>query len=287
MRPDLGAHQLGGVGIALLRHDRGAGGEAVGKPHEAELRRHPDHDLLGQPREVHGRDRRRCQRLQGEVAVGDAVERIGGRPIEAQRFRRHVPVDGKRRAGQGGGTQRALVEALARIAKPAAVARQHLHIGQQMVAEGHGLGGLQMREAGHHQVAMRLRLARERELEGGQRRIGAVDPVAHVELEVGRDLVVARAGRVQPPGRLADQLLEPALHVHVHVLERARELEAASHDLLQHLVETGVDLPGVVLGDDTLRRQHRRVRLGGADVLRGQSLVEADGGVYLLHHFCR
>ena len=25
----LGAHQLGGVGVALLRHDRGAGGEGV------------------------------------------------------------------------------------------------------------------------------------------------------------------------------------------------------------------------------------------------------------------
>ncbi len=39
----------------------------------------------------------------------------------------------------------------------------------------------------------------------------------------------------------------------------------------------------VVFADDALLGQHRGVRLRGADVLRGQTLVEADGGVYLLH----
>ena len=113
--PDLGAHQLGRIGVALLRHDRGAGGELVGEAHEAELRRHPQHDLLGEAREVHGRDRRRGQRLQHEVAVGDGVERVGRRPVEAERLGGHVPVDGKRGAGQRGGAQRALVEPRAGI----------------------------------------------------------------------------------------------------------------------------------------------------------------------------
>ncbi len=64
----------------------------------------------------------------------------------------------------------------------------------------------------------------------------------------------------------------------------AREkVKRAGLDLGQHAVEAGVDLLGVVLGDDALRRQHRGMRLGGADVLGRQSLVEADGGVYLLH----
>ena len=76
-----------------------------------------------------------------------------------------------------------------------------------MVAEGHGLRRLQMREARHDHVAMRLRLARERELQARQAPASApLDPVAHVELEVGRHLVVARARRVQPAGRRADQV---------------------------------------------------------------------------------
>ena len=45
--------------------------------------------------------------------------------------------------------------------------------------------------------------------------------VAHPQPEIGRHLVVARARGVQPAGRLADQLGEPALHVHVDVFERA------------------------------------------------------------------
>ena len=212
-----------------------------------------------------------------------ASSELRRRPVEAQRLGRHVPVDGKGGAGERGRAQRAFVEPRAGIREPAAVALEHLDIGQQMVAEGDGLGRLQMREARHRQVEMRLGLARQGELQGGERRVRAVDPVAHIELEVGRHLVVARAGRMQPPGRLADQLLEPALDVHVHVLERAREHEPPGLDLLEHLVEAGVYLLEVLLGDDALGRQHGGMRLGGADVLRRQSLVEVDGGVYLLH----
>ena len=51
-------------------------------------------------------------------------------------------------------------------------------------------------------------------------RVGRVDRVAHPELEIGRDLVVARAGGVQPPRRRADQLGEAVLDMHVDVLER-------------------------------------------------------------------
>ena len=39
----------------------------------------------------------------------------------------------------------------------------------------------------------------------------------------------------------------------------------------------------VLLRDDARIGQHGGMRLRGADVLRGQTLVEADGGVYLLH----
>ena len=41
--PGLAPHQFGGVGIALLRHDRGSGGERIGKFHEAELLAGPNH----------------------------------------------------------------------------------------------------------------------------------------------------------------------------------------------------------------------------------------------------
>ena len=248
-----------------------------------ELGRHPDHDLLGEAGEVHGRDRRGGERLQREVAVRHRVERVGGRTVEAQRLGGRMPVDREGGAGERGGPQRTLVEPRARIGKATTVAGEHLDVGEEVMTEGHGLRRLQVREARHDEIVARLGLARERQLQAGERGIGLVDPVAHVEPEVGRHLVVARAGGVQAAGRLADQLLEAALDVHVHVLERAREHELAGLDLLQHPVEAGPDLAGVVPGDDALGREHGRVRLGGADILGRQRLVEADGGVYLLH----
>src|ERR1035441_5767742 len=62
-----GAHQFGGVGITLLRHHRRAGGELVRQLDKAGERRGPDHDFLGQPRQVHRRDRSGGKRLQDEV----------------------------------------------------------------------------------------------------------------------------------------------------------------------------------------------------------------------------
>ena len=48
-------HQLWHVGVFLLRHDRGAGAEAVRQVDELELRRCPQHQLFGETRQVHHR----------------------------------------------------------------------------------------------------------------------------------------------------------------------------------------------------------------------------------------
>jgi hypothetical protein len=203
------------------------GGEAVRQLDEAELGRGPQHDLFGQPRQMHGRDGRRGQRLEHEVAVGDGIDGIGHRPGKAQRARRHLPVDGKRRAGQRCRPERALVEARARIGEAPPVARQHLDIGQAVVPEGHRLGHLQVGEARHHGRGMVARLFGQGQLQPGRLAVQPVEAVADVEAEIGGDLVVARARGVQPAGRLADQLLEPAFHRHVDVFQRSRKCDPA------------------------------------------------------------
>ena len=73
-----------------------------------------------------------------------------------------------------------------------------------------------------------------------------VDRVAHPEPEVGRHLVVARARGVQPAGGRPDQLGEPALDIHVDVLERAREGEGPRLDLDSDRVEPASDRFGVL-----------------------------------------
>ncbi len=91
----LGPHQFGGVGVALLRHDGRAGGQVVRQGGETEHRRHPDHDLLGQARQVARGDRGCGQAFQREVAVGHGVQTVGHRALEAQVLRRHMAVDGE------------------------------------------------------------------------------------------------------------------------------------------------------------------------------------------------
>jgi hypothetical protein len=75
------------------------------------------------------------------------------------------------------------------------------------------------------------RLLGQRALIGTQRSVDPVDRVADPQPKVGRDLIVTRARRMQPTGRRPDQFAEPALDVHMDVLERALELELARFDL--------------------------------------------------------
>jgi hypothetical protein len=171
------------------------------------------------------------ERLQHEIPVGDGIERIRHRRGEAERLRRHAPVDWERGASQRRSTEGAKVRPLARIGKPATVTRRHFDIGKEMVAKGYGLGDLQMGEARHYGRGVFERLLHERALVGGQRLINLIDRRPDPHPEIGCDLIVARSRGVQPPRRRSDQLGEPALHVHMNVLERPLELELAALDL--------------------------------------------------------
>ena len=179
---------------------------------------------------MHRRDRRRRKRFQHEVAVGDGIERIRHRTIEAECFRGHVAVDREGRAGKRRGAEWAFIEPRPRIPETAAVARGHLHIGEEVMAEGHRLRRLQVGKARHHGRGVRQRLLRECLLIAHERIVERADGGPDPETEIGRHLVVARARGMQPPGRRPDQLGKPAFHVHMDVLQRAAEGEGAGLD---------------------------------------------------------
>jgi len=142
-----------------------------------------------------------------------------------------VAVDREAGAGQRRRAQRAFVHPFACIGEAAEVAGEHLDIGHHVMAEGDRLRRLQMGEARHHPVGRRLGAGQQR----ADQRIKPLDRgvrlIAHPQAEVGRDLIVAAPRRVQTPGRLADDLFQPRLDVHVNVFERGRERELAGLDL--------------------------------------------------------
>ena len=128
----------------------------------------------------------------------------------------------------------------------------------------------------------------ERPLQLGDLAVERVDRVAHPQLEVDRHLVVARARGVQPARRGADELGEPALDIHVNVLERARKGEGSRLDFALDLVRDR---------RRWRRRRPGRRRPGAASIATwacepamscvGQLAVEVDGGVDLLHDLRR
>ena len=156
-----------------------------------------------------------------------------------------------------------------------------------MMAERDGLRGLQVRKARHHHVGARERALGERPLQVGDLAVERVDGVAHPELEIGRDLVVARARGVQAPGRRADQRAEPAFDVHVHVLEGARKFEFAGLDFAFDFVQTLRDGGRVLGADDALRGEHRDMGLGSGYILGAELAVKVDRGVDLFHDLGR
>ena len=152
-----------------------------------------------------------------------------------------------------------------------------------MVAEGHGLGGLQMGEAGHHGVSVLLGLVYQHRLQFLQSLIEGLKTLAHMQLEVCCHLVVARPGGVQAACSRAHKVAQTRFHVHVDVFEVAAEREGAVHEFLFHLVQPVEDFGQVVACDNAAVGQHLSVGTAAGNVLPGQALIEVDGNVDCFH----
>ena len=279
----LAAHQLGYVRVLLLRHDRGAGAEAVGQVHEAELRRGPQHQFLAEAREVGHQQRGEGAELDREIAVGDRVEAVARGCAEAELGRGEFAVDRIAGSGERRGAEWRDVHARAAVEQARVVALQHLVPCQHVVTEGHGLGGLQVREARHDgrglaRGELDQSLLQARELGGD-----GIDLVAQVQAHIGGDLVVARAPGVQLLARDADARGEARLDVHVHVLELHAPLEAAFLDLAADLAEARDDRRVLLRAQQPGAGEHRGVGQRAADVVQREAAVEVHRGGEALH----
>jgi hypothetical protein len=88
---------------------------------------------------------------------------------------------------------------------------------------------------------------------------------------------------VQPPGGVADQLLQALLHVHVDVFERDLELELSLIDLRADALQAVGDGIAVRLRQNALLHQHGGMGERAFDIFLVETLVDVDRGVYLLH----
>ena len=284
----LAAEQFAGVGILLLRHQRGAGAEGVGQLHELELGAAPEDQVLGDARQVHAEQRARRRELDEDVAIGDGVHGVlrDLRPAlgigEAQRLRGKLAVDRQRGAGDGPGAQRAPVGLGRHLGKTPAVAVEHLEPREQVMRQVHRLRPLQVCVAGNEDVAVRPGHGQQRPLGAGdfftEYAAGKLEPQPHV----GRDLVVP-APRGVELGRSGHALRQRLLDVHVNVLELGVPGKLARRDLGVDGIEPGVDGIAFLGSDEADVREHGRVGLAAGDVKRRQAAVERDGLAELQH----
>lgn len=234
------------------------------------------------------RGQARCrQGFHREVAIGDRIEGIALGAVETKGGRGHGAVDRKCRAGERGRAERAFVEALAGIGKPSPVAPEHLDIGQRMMAEGDRLGTLQMGKTRHRGCGMTLGLVEERGLKRAKSMVEFIDGVTDKELEVGRDLIISRACRVQPSSHRSDQLAKPGFDVEVNILILTPERETVFGDFTGNCVEAFEDRFAVVARNDTGSDQHGAVGARTFDVLLGQTPVDIDRCVDRFHRLVR
>ena len=147
---------------------------------------------------------------------------------EAEVARERLAVDREGRAGERRRPERHHVDASRRVAEALAVAREHEHVGEQVVGEQRRAApaaGACSRAWGARRAPRRA--GRARACTAREARVDVPDDVAQIEPLVERDLIVAGAPGVQLAAHRPRELDEPALDVHVDVLELGPEREAA------------------------------------------------------------
>ena len=126
--------------------------DAIVELGERELLAREDDDLLGEPREVHERERAGVQQVAHEVAIGDRVDACSrtsaAKPSSAAV---HGGIERQARAGERAGAERRDVGRVVGAAQPLVVARERPGVRGEVVAEQHRLGALQVRVARQHE----------------------------------------------------------------------------------------------------------------------------------------
>ena len=273
----LAAQQLSHVWIALLGHDARAGGQRLVQGDEAELDGRPQHQILGQPREMHGQAGQRGEMLNEKITIGDCIQTVAAHAREPQRARHILAVQRVWRTGQSAGAQRQDIGARVGVSQPTGVALQHLPIRQQVMPEQDRLRSLQVGVAGHDGCPVPLRRLDERRLHVENARHAFDECRAHEQAHVGGHLVISAARGVQSPGWLADlprQLgLDQAVDVFVLAVEARRTREEVgearddclrvgrrNHALPSEHARVGNAAEHVPLEQAAVNRQRRGVR---------------------------
>ncbi len=131
------------------------------------------------------------------------------------------------------------------------------------------------------------RFLRERSLQITKRGIERIERIAHPQAKIGRHLVIARAGGVQPAGRWADSLRQTGLDIHVDIFQGGSEGKIAGAHVLADRQQPFGDSLRAGRIENARGRKHLAMGEGSLYILLCKALIKPDRRVYLLHDRCR
>ena len=229
----LAADQLGDVGVFLLGHDGGPGGEGVVQLDELELPAAPQDDFLRQAGEVHHAGGHGAGQLDAEIPVGHAVNGVAAGRVKAQLGGGVEPVQRIGGARQRAGTQRTLgVHAGGGVPQAAQVPQQHPGVGHELVPKGDRLGPLQVGVARHDVAGALFGLAAERLDQLAELLLQPGAGLPQIEPDVQRHLVVAAAAGVKALAGVPHPGGEGLFHKGVDILGGGVNLQRAAAQIL-------------------------------------------------------
>ena len=103
------------------------------------------------------------------------------------------------------------------------------------MTERHRLCNLQVRKAWHDRVRISLSLINQTCSQTGHLTSYALDGGTQVQPDVGGNLIVSRASCMEALARIANQLSESCLDIHVHVFQFCLPAEGTRGDLVFYL----------------------------------------------------
>ena len=231
---------------------------------------------------MHHEDGQGTQQLNGEIPVGNAINTVHAHAVKAKLLRFKHPVGMVGCAGQRTAADGRHVHAPTAIGKPSQVPQQHHGVGHQVVAEGDGLGALQVGVARHDGIGIGFRLVGDHLSKLADKLRYLVDFIPEIHTEIQRHLVIAAAGGVELLAHIADPAGEHLLHEHMDVLARHVKGKCPRGKVIENFFQFSDNLLGLLLGDNALRPQHGCVRHTAGDVLAEHPAVKMDGGIKII-----
>ena len=112
------------------------------------------------------------------------------------------------------------------------------------------------------------------------------DRVERPQAQVGRDLIVARAARVQFAGETTDLVVEQALHERVHVFVRCGD-RGAVRELIGYAIEAAQQLRFFIDSDNPCLTECVHPRFARGDVLRPETMIDGETAIQRVERFAR